>query len=238
VEHNILEEWFNNRNIPVDKEKIDLLYRYAEMISKANEVYNLTSCSTINEIIEQLILKSIEPVLSIEVPRGTSFIDIGTGQGIPGIPIAIMHTNFSGALIDSNQRKIEFIRYTINTLGIKNIVINQGRVEEYARNSEFREQFDYLFVRAFGNIYLVLELGSPFVKTGGMLYIYSNPSEGNINQSILEQGTRVGLSMIGIDKTRFLPGTGGIIFNKIAGIDNKYPRHYPTIKREAMKRSV
>ena len=238
MEHNILEEWLANRNIPVDKEKIELLYRYADMIHRANKVYNLTSCSTKKEIIEQLIIKSIEPVSLFEVPRGTSFVDIGTGQGIPGIPIAIMQPNFSGVLIDSNQRKIEFIRYAINTLGIKNIDIYHGRAEEYARNADFREKFDYMFVRAFGTIYLVLELGSPFVKTGGILYIYSSMSEGSINQSILDQGTRVGLLMIGIDKTKFLPGAGGIIFNKIAGIDNKYPRHYPTIKREAMKRSV
>ncbi len=78
---------------------------------------------------------SITPLMHIDVPRGTNFIDIGTGAGIPGIPLLLYFGgNMKGVLVDSNNKKIKFLLNAIETLGITNIVtVIQGRVEEIAK---------------------------------------------------------------------------------------------------------
>ncbi|MEJ5361477.1 MAG: 16S rRNA (guanine(527)-N(7))-methyltransferase RsmG [Spirochaetota bacterium] len=150
------------------------LQEYARLIHEYNKTTNITGLKDINSIYKELIIGSITPLMHMNVPRGTTFIDIGTGAGIPGIPLVLYFGgNMKGVLVDSNNKKIKFLLNTIEALGITDIVgVIQGRVEEIAKEKAYRDNFDFAVTRAFAHPMMALEYGLPFVKKGGWLYIY------------------------------------------------------------------
>ncbi len=150
------------------------LQEYARFIHEYNKTTNITGLKDIESIYKELIVGSITPLMHVDVPRGTTFIDIGTGAGIPGIPLLLYFCgNMKGVLVDSNNKKIKFLLNTIQALGITDIVtVIQGRVEEIAKEKAYRDTFDFAVARAFSHPFMALEYGLPFVKPRGWLYIY------------------------------------------------------------------
>ncbi|MCX8122594.1 MAG: 16S rRNA (guanine(527)-N(7))-methyltransferase RsmG [Spirochaetes bacterium] len=150
------------------------LKNFAYLIFEYNKIINITGLKDVDSIYNQLIVESILPLKNINVPRGTSFIDIGTGAGIPGIPLLLYFgTNINGVLVDSNNKKIKFIEKAIGVLGLAHsTMVIQGRVEEMAHENQYRDKFDFAVARAFAHPYMALEYGLPFVKIAGWLYIY------------------------------------------------------------------
>ncbi|MEW6526827.1 MAG: 16S rRNA (guanine(527)-N(7))-methyltransferase RsmG [Spirochaetota bacterium] len=150
------------------------LQEYAQLIHEYNKNTNITGLKDSESIYKELIMGSITPLMHVDVPRGTNFIDIGTGAGIPGIPLLLYFGgNMKGVLVDSNNKKIKFLLNAIETLGITNIVtVIQGRVEEIAKEKAYRDNFDFAVARAFAHPLMALEYGLPFVKQGGWMYIY------------------------------------------------------------------
>jgi 16S rRNA (guanine527-N7)-methyltransferase len=238
VEHNPVRKCAMERNISLDSNREKMLLQYAESILEANKKFNITGFQSILEIIENLIIGSIDPVRAIKVPRGTAFADIGTGAGIPGIPLALFCDAWHGTLIDSNNKKTSFIKSVIEELKLDNLRVYNGRLEELA-HAHLRGTFDFVFSRALGDMYIVLECGAPLLKREGLLYIYSKVLPEKMHSSILDHGAALGLSLVlyeefagyGIDTT-------GILFRKIASTDNRYPRNMAVMKREIRKLSA
>lgn len=222
-----------------EKNKIDILLSYAELIYHENLKYNLTGHKTITEIIQNLISGSLKPVIELNVPRGTFFADLGSGSGIPGIPLAVKYPDVSGVLFDSNRKKTDFIEKAKNVLGINNITTVCMRVEEAGRTPEFRERFDLVITRAMSDIYTIAELGSPLLKKNGYIYIYTNQTAEEIGPYISEHINRLGLVLIkNMDVELNFPirHREGIIIKKIHTTENIYPRRMAVIKRMAAKK--
>ena len=221
-----------------DSNKLSLLLSYAEAIHTENMKYNLTGHKTLTEIIDNLIIGSLEPVKDLDVPRGTLFGDMGTGAGIPGIPLAIKYSECRGILFDSNHKKIRFISSIASELCIKNIEGVDIRVEDAGRESVYREKFDIIFTRAMSDIYTIAELGSPLLKTGGFIYLYVNKSQIILNDYLLKHINDVGLSAdteSAVNNSAEGNVTDGMMLFKVKHTDNKYPRRMPVIKRMALK---
>lgn len=214
-----------------DEEKIKKLLIYAEAVHTENMKYNLTGHKNLSDIIENLIVKSLEPIKNLNVPRGTLFADLGTGAGIPGIPIGIKYNSCKGILFDSNQKKIRFINKTITELNLNNIHGINTRIEDSGRDLNYREKFDLIFTRAMADIYTIAELGAPLLKNGGSIILYVNKNQIDINPHIMAHLVEVGLSdnidTEGMDE--------GIILRKVSKTDDRYPRRMSVIKRMATK---
>jgi 16S rRNA (guanine527-N7)-methyltransferase len=210
------------------------LKKLAEMIFEKRGQINLTGFKNINDIYNKLVMESIEPLMEINVPRGTSFADIGSGSGIPGIPIGIMFDQLRGTLVESNSRKAGFISDSIHELGIGNLDVICGRVEDIASEAGIGESFDWIFSRAFHNLYISIELGSYLVRLEGYLYIYSDYDEGNLNNAIIKHSGRFGMLVVSGDERK---RTGireyGYLFKKNKLIHEIYPRRFAVIKRES-----
>ena len=235
MEHNELHDWAEEKGIKVDPHSEELLLKYASLIYSTNKRYNLTGLQSLHDIIVQLIIDSIEPFSTMHVPRGTLFADMGTGAGIPGIPLAIYYKAWKGILIDSNNKKISFVNSVIRELNLGNLVSRSGRIEELARGT-MRETLDIVISRALGEIYFVLEAGAPFLKKGGFLYIYSKLRHDDMSQHLIEHGRELGLSLMDSDQHDHYGVTqSGIMFLKTSTTDMKYPRAMPVIKREIKK---
>ena len=214
-----------------DEEKIKTLLIYAEAVYTENMKYNLTGHKNLSDIIENLIIKSLEPIKNLNVPRGTLFADLGTGAGIPGIPIGIKYNSCKGILFDSNQKKIRFINKTITELNLNNIHGINTRIEDSGRDLNYREKFDLIFTRAMADINTIAELGAPLLKNGGSIILYVNKNQIDINPHIMAHLVEVGLS----DNIDTEVMDEGIILRKVSKTDDRYPRRMSVIKRMAMK---
>jgi len=238
VEHLIDINILSKKTEITEKDKLSKLIAYAHAIQSENMKYNLTGHSTLTDIMENLIVGSIEPANCIDVPRGTLFADIGTGAGIPGIPLAIKYNESRGVLFDSNQKKIRFINKTINDLGINNVEGIAIRVEDAGRSAEYRGNFDIVFTRAMSDIYTIAELGAPLLKIGGSVFLYANKSQTNFNNYLLDHLSELGVSIEIMEAEKQIAEDdkiNGILLKKIKLTNEKFPRKMPVIKRMAMK---
>ncbi len=232
MEHELLLEWKNKNGLILDSGKEEKLITYARMIHETNKKFNLTGFKTIKDIIINLIIGSLDPLSSLNVPRGTMFADIGTGAGIPGVPLAIFHDNWRGFCIDSNRKKISFVKSVIEECGIDNLKAYNGRLEDIARN-EMRETCDCVFSRALGEIFLVLEVGAPLLREQGLLYIYSHAAPEELPSAECSHAAAVGLTLLQRPGyAEYGVGDCGLLFLKSGATESRYPRKMAVIKRD------
>ena len=213
-------------------DQIEKLLGFAILVFEYNHRFNLTGCKTLEAVIDVLIIDSLSPFDTFNVPHGTSFVDIGTGSGIPGIPVGIVYSHFSGLLIDSNHKKCDFIARCINDLSLNNLSVSCGRVEDFGHDASIRESFDHGFCRAFANIYSSVELLFPFIKPNGSVFIYSNETHASLSSSLLSHISSLGGSLVPISEYPlygFRPA--GILFKKLSSTPDKYPRRFSVISR-------
>jgi 16S rRNA (guanine527-N7)-methyltransferase len=237
VEHSGLQSWALNHSISIDSVIEQKLLAYANLILETNRKYNLTGIKSIDGIVQNLIIGSIEPVIRLNVPRGTLYADIGSGAGIPGIPVGIIHRHLRGILIESNRKKSKFIISALQELQLDNLSVYCGRIEEYVGDGE-REYFDVVFSRALGDPYYVLEMGAPLLKRNGILYIYSHLNLNTLPSHTRDHGIRLGLS-IASDEERAMSGfdENGLLFVKKGDTATSYPRKISIIKRDIEKQA-
>ena len=237
MEHDLVS--LSDRTGIVDPEKLRILLLYADLIFCEKQRFNLTGHKSLNEIIENLIIGSLEPVANLNVPRGTFFADLGSGAGIPGIPFAVKYPEISGFLFESNHKKTGFITKTAADLKILNVKAVNMRIEEAGRMSEFREKFDLVLTRAMSDLYTIVELGSPLLKTGGHIYVYTNINTDEIRDYVSDHIRSLGLAVIKDQDTALMnKRPEGILIKKIRPADEKFPRRMAVIKRMAERNAI
>lgn len=237
MEHDIIKSFVQDHHVKIDAKQESKLLQYAHLLHDTNKKFNLTGMTTIDEILRNLIIGSIEPLKGLSVPRGTLFADIGSGAGIPGIPIGIFHPTMSGILVESNHKKAMFISSTIRDLDLANLSMYHGRIEEYQAEGR-REQFDIVFSRALGDPYYVIELGAPLIKMNGLLYIYSHIDPGGLPEHVRGHGADLGLSIAPADvRNTWGISDNGLLFLKTGNTGKKFPRKISIIKRDMIKNS-
>ncbi len=218
-----------------DKNIKEILDEYAVFLHRYNSRFNLTGLKTVGEIREVLITGSINPFRAIKVPRGTLMADLGTGAGIPGIPLSIILQDASITMFDSTLKKIEFIKEAIKKLGIENASAVCGRIEELGRNSTFRGHFDWVTTRAMTDTFTAAELGAPLLKTGGYMYLYASEKQSKLTGKITTHLSRLGLEELKEQKKLSVLETecSGILLVKTGSTDLKFPRRIAAIKRDS-----
>ncbi len=144
----------------ITEEKIEKLNYFLNLLHKWNKAYNLTSVRDINEMLEKHIVDSLSIVKYIE---GERLIDIGTGPGLPGIPLAILFPEKFFVLLDSNGKKTRFLQQAKTELGLTNIEIINDRAEQYKPCI----LFDEILSRAFSSLEEMLTNTEHLCKDGG-----------------------------------------------------------------------
>ena len=131
-------------DLSITSQQIDLLIDYVEMLNKWNKAYNLTAVRDPSEMLVKHIMDSlvVSPYLV-----GNTFIDVGTGPGLPGIPLAIINPDKQFDLVDSLGKRIRFLKQVQFELKLQNIQPIQSRIEEYNQ-----KQFDGVISRAFASL--------------------------------------------------------------------------------------
>lgn len=217
--------------IPYTEQMLEQLQTYYEMMVEKNKVMNLTAVTEKDEVITKHFLDSL-CFAKVYLPKrkegfSPRIIDIGTGAGFPGIPLKIFFPEIQIVLLDSLQKRINFLQDVVSKLGLEGISCIHGRAEELSGKSEYREEFDYAVSRAVARLASLSELCIPFVKQGGQFLAYK--SEG-ATEEIEEAGEA--LSTLGCKKVDILSYTIPesdlprklVVATKTTATPAKYPR--------------
>ncbi|MDR3628190.1 MAG: 16S rRNA (guanine(527)-N(7))-methyltransferase RsmG [Ignavibacteriaceae bacterium] len=158
--------WDNSFN--PDPTKIEHLAYFARLVSEKNENVNLVSRKDVDSIIENHIFLS-SYITKYLPEKCTRFLDIGTGGGFPGIPLAIMRPDMKGVLIDSTGKKIDAVKEFVDRLKLSNVTVINDRVESPQFLSEYSESFDLITSRATVPLIILLRYALPLVKEKSFL---------------------------------------------------------------------
>jgi len=158
----LLESGLNALNLPYTPEQIEQLLAFIKLIAKWNKAYNLTAVRNNEDMARLHILDSLAILPHIE---GKRVIDIGTGAGLPGIPLAIFLPDVEFVLLDSNAKKTRFVQQVILELKLKNVSVLHHRVEDY----QPEQGFDTVTMRAFASLPDIMKLTAHLLDAHGVL---------------------------------------------------------------------
>lgn len=224
----------NDINVEITDSQIEKFYIYMYRILEWNKKINLTAIEDEDEI----ILKHFIDSLTIQkyIKDCKNMIDIGTGAGFPGIPIAIVNDQINITLLDSLNKRINFLNDVIQELKLDNVVAIHGRAEDIAKLKTYREKYDVVTSRAVAQLNILLEYMLPFNKLNGKTISMKGS---NIEE--IKDATNA-LNELGgkIEKIEniVLPNTNIqrniIIVEKIKETSKKYPRKAGIPKKEPL----
>ncbi len=206
-----------------------LLEKYVQAVLAAPLSLHLTSAHDAGEFLERHVLDALKLVDTLPQhlhPKGLKVIDVGSGNGIPGLPIAIALPTWELFLLDSNNKKCGFIDMFCKFNQIKNVHVVPARAEVLAHDESYRQQFNLAFARALGKLPTALELASPFLKREATLVI----PHGRTYASELERSKKA-MKELGIAHQKSTPyainkevSFTALTFLKVADTPEKYPR--------------
>lgn len=173
---NIMNTALSDVNLPFDEETYNKFMQYKDMIKYWNEKINLTAIVEDEQIVKKHFIDCIKIFKFSPLKEAKSIIDIGTGAGFPGIPIKIVKKDMNVVLLDSLNKRVNFLNEVISTIELKNISTIHGRAEDFSRKIEYREKSDAAVSRAVANLAVLSELCIPYVKVGGYFIAMKGPS--------------------------------------------------------------
>jgi len=148
--------------------------QFYELLTEWNQVMNLTAITEYEDVIKKHFVDSLSLVRAYDVLCPASVIDVGTGAGFPGLALKIAFPNLKITLLDSLQKRIQFLDTVIENLKLSDINTIHGRAEDYAKSGQYREKFDLCVSRAVANLSTLSEYCLPFVRQGGMFISYKS----------------------------------------------------------------
>ena len=161
--------------IPLTREQAEKIEVYHRMLTEANARFNLTRVpDDPAEAVDRNYLDCLMPLRG-EMPRIERAIDVGSGAGFPGIPLAVCLPETRFTLLDSLGKRVEFLNSVIGALQLDAEAIHL-RAEDAARRPEFREKFDLATARAVAPLNLLAEYLLPFIRVGGRMLAYKGPT--------------------------------------------------------------
>lgn len=181
----LLEFWTicSANNIVMDREQMKLIERYRDELKYWNGKVNMISRQEEEEILEKQILHSLSIMKYIDFKNKAKCLDVGTGGGLPGIPLKIARQDLDMLMIDSIQKKIKMVSMFAKHTGLKKIEALSVRAEDMEKQKQYISAFDYVFARAVKKIVVVLNWIKPLLKSDGSVIFLKG---GNLNDEIEE----------------------------------------------------
>ena len=228
----------DNIGMDFNEEKYEKFITYKNLLQEWNEKINLTAITEDEEVIKKHFIDCIKAFSTEEFKNAKTVIDVGTGAGFPGLPIAIMRDDVEVTLLDSLNKRINFLDTVARAIKLENITTIHSRAEDGARQKDLRESFDIATSRAVANMAVLSEFCLPYVKVGGHFIALKGPM---INEELDESRSAIGtlggkvvavveVNIEGTDLKHNL-----VIIKKVKETPKTYPRKAGTITKKPLK---
>ena len=218
-------------NIIVNKEQIEKLDEFYKLLIEWNKKINLTSITKEEDVYLKHFYDSLTLIKATNLKENIKLCDVGSGAGFPGIVLKIIFPNLKITLVDSLQKRINYLNLIIKELKLENIEAIHDRMEDYSKKHE--EEYDIIAARAVGNTKLLTEISVKALKTDGKLILMKGNTEEEIDNTN-NLFNDLGVKIENIIKFK-LPieesNRSLIIIKKIYKTPNKYPRRIDKIKK-------
>lgn len=232
----ILFEEAKKFGIDLNKTQLEKFKKYKDFLLEYNLHTNLTAITDPEDIAIKHFLDSILVSNFFNIPQKAKVIDIGTGAGFPGVPLKILRPGMNLTLIDSLNKRINFLNKLCDKIEIKANIIH-ARAEEFSHKNEFREKFDLAISRAVAPLNILCEYCIPYLKTGGFFIALKG-----VNFEMEVENSKKALEILGSKvqdiKSFELPKSKGarniIIIKKEEKISKKYPRSNSQISKNPL----
>ena len=221
-----------------DEDKYNKFITYKNLLQEWNEKINLTAITEDKEVIKKHFIDCIKAFSENQFKEAKTLIDVGTGAGFPGLHIAIMKEDLNITLLDSLNKRVNFLNIVKNSLNLTNVTTIHSRAEDGARNKELREKFDIATSRAVANMAVLSEFCLPYVKVGGYFIALKGPAiTDELNDAKNAIGTFGGklievieVSVEGTDLKHNL-----VVIKKVKETPKTYPRKAGSITKKPIK---
>ena len=160
--------------IKLNEKQIKQFLTYYEMLVEWNSFMNLTAITEFEDVMKKHFIDSISLIKAYDISKPVNVIDVGTGAGFPGLALKIAYPNLKITLLDSLNKRIQFLNEVIQKLQLEEITTIHGRAEDYSKREEYREKFDLCVSRAVANLSTLSEYCLPYVKKGGYFVSYKS----------------------------------------------------------------
>ncbi|MCD8380348.1 MAG: 16S rRNA (guanine(527)-N(7))-methyltransferase RsmG [Lachnospiraceae bacterium] len=221
-----MQEYFNQFHIILTDHQKDQFLQYYNLLIEWNSVMNLTAITDFDEVCEKHFADSVSLVKAVDLSACSTLIDVGTGAGFPGIPLKIVFPHLKVTLLDSLNKRVNFLNEVIEKLKLENVAALHGRAEDFARNPAYREKYDICVSRAVANMSTLSEYCLPFVRQGGYFVSYKSQKGleeiGEASKAITLLGGKYEKKVefhLGEEEYRVL-----FLIDKVKATPKKYPR--------------
>lgn len=160
--------------VSLTDKQIEQFLIYYELLTEWNSFMNLTAITKYEDVLKKHFVDSVSLIQAVDVRKELTLIDVGTGAGFPGLALKIAYPELKVTLLDSLQKRIQFLDAVIEKLGLEGIETIHGRAEDFAKPQKLRESFDLCVSRAVANLSTLSEYCLPFVKVGGYFIPYKS----------------------------------------------------------------
>ncbi|PBH35494.1 16S rRNA (guanine(527)-N(7))-methyltransferase RsmG [Clostridioides difficile] len=223
----LLKNGIEGFNIDTNDSMLEKFKIYREILVDWNKKMNLTGIEDEKEVYIKHFLDSISAVKNGYIKNGMSIIDVGTGAGFPGIPWKICLDSLELTLLDSLNKRINFLEEVSRVLELDNVTFIHGRAEDFGKNENYREKYDVATARAVAGLPILMEFCVPFVKVGGYFICLKGPnanleleeSQKAIDVLGLEYIEKIDVELPEIDLNHNI-----LVFKKVMETPVKYPR--------------
>lgn len=221
------------------EERTSMLVEYMDMILEKNQYINLTAVRDRDEALQKHIADSLSCDFMEEYEAAENVIDIGTGAGFPGVPLAIVSPDKKFTLVDSLNKRLRIIDELTGELGIKNVTTVHGRAEDVGKSKEHREQYDICVSRAVASLDVLCEWCLPLVKNGGYFVAYKGENVSRETEDAASAIKLLGGKIVEIRKVQTeeesISGHVLVMIKKVKNTPSKYPRQAGQAKKNPLR---
>ena len=232
------EKDLNVLGVTLTKEQIDQFLKYYELLVEWNGFMNLTAITDYDEVMKKHFVDSLSLIKTYDVSKKVKVIDVGTGAGFPGLALKIAYPNLQVTLLDSLNKRINFLNEVILQLGLTGVETVHGRAEDFAKPDKLRGKFDLCVSRAVANLSTLSEYCLPFVKEGGEFISYKSEK---INEEMAVAQKAINILGGKFDRSEefTLPDSdiyrNLVVIKKVKETPKKYPRKAGLPAKEPIK---